>query len=77
MALIKWKPTKISKIRINLMNNLDMVICIRSQVIINNKRVDQILKHISDVCNILCSAQNSIENILDTPKKMAQLIKAK
>ncbi len=39
--------------------------------------VVQVLKHVSEVCYILCSAQNSLETSLDTAKKMAQLIKAK
>lgn len=39
--------------------------------------IAQVLKYIADVCYILCSAQSSIERLLDTPKKMAQLIKAK
>ena len=39
--------------------------------------VGQILKHVGDVCYILCNAQNHIERLLETPKKMAQLIKTK
>jgi len=42
-----------------------------------NKKIEQVLKHISDVCYILCSAQNSLENLFDTSKKMAQIVRTK